>query len=144
MAGRTLGVIVVVALVLGACGGGGNEGEKDQGEQVTASCGPAPDSVGSTRTVLPNNFPTPDGVTYTGSSTAGPSTIVTAYFDGDLDHAFTSYQDDFHSTGYDVTRSEQDVADAEVAFSGGNTTGEVKMVESCQGRVDLTITIRPD
>jgi hypothetical protein len=137
---RLLAVTVIAVLALAACSGG----EKDQGEEgPKASCGAAPASNGSVVTQLPDNFPTPEGVTYTGSSEAGPSTVIEAYFAGDLDKAYESYQKELHDAGFDVTSSEKEEDDAEVNFSGGNSTGQVKMVESCQGRTDLTITARP-
>ena len=45
--------------------------------------------------------------------------------------------------GYTLTKSEQDPRDAELDWSGHNTTGEVKMDWPCKGRTELTITIRP-
>ena len=139
---RILAVAMIGVAMLAACGGG----EKDKGEEESApteACGAAPASQGSVVTKLPDNFPTPDGVTYTGSSTAGPSTIVDAYFAGELPDAFDEYTSNFHDAGYTVTSSEQESRDAEVNWSGGNATGQVKMEWPCKDRVELTITIRP-
>ena len=134
--------LMILTVALAACS---DNGEKDKGaeEHVAASCAPAPASDGSVVTKLPNNFPTPDLVTYTGSSKAGPSTIVEGYFGDDLDGAYAEYKKELHDAGFSVTHSELDPADAEVDFSGGGSTGEVKMTWPCKGRTDLEITVRP-
>jgi hypothetical protein len=92
---------------------------------------------------LPPGFPVPEGLTFTGQEAAGPSTIVSGYWDGDLDSAFSAFKGAFDSGGYQVTSSEKEERDAEVNFSGGDSTGQVKLEESCEGRADVRITIRP-
>ena len=57
--------------------------------------------------------------------------------------ANSPYESAFQDAGYTLTKSEQDPRDAELDWSGGNTTGEVKMDWPCKGRTELTITIRP-
>src|SRR5947207_1707963 len=120
---RILAVALAMTALLAAC----SEGDKDKEEEgaPTATCESPPPSQGSVVTKLPDNFPTPDGVTYTGTESAGPSTIVDAYFDDDLGAAFDAYTSSLHDAGYTVTKSEQDPRDAEVDWSGGHTTGEV-------------------
>jgi hypothetical protein len=143
---RTLAAsLVVLALVLGACGSNGS----DEGSEPTASatssgdCAPASPAMAEAPT-LPEGFPMPDGVTFTSSEQAGPSTIVEGYFAGDLDAIFEAYKDGFESASYDVTRSENEEDDAEVNWSGGSTTGEVKLEAECEGRTSVKLTIRPD
>ncbi len=59
-----------------------------------------------------------------------------------LDEAFDSYKSAFDSAGYEVTKDEEE-DDAEVNFSGGSPTSQVKMIQRCKDRTGLTITIRP-
>jgi hypothetical protein len=127
-----------LALVAAACGG-----EDKEKEQASAACGPAPATLAKPPR-LPSGFPSPGDVTYTGSHKAGPSTIVDGYWDGDVDAAFDGYKDAFdNASGYDVTKDEHEEDDAEVNFSGGGTTGQVKLLQTCADRTTVTITIRP-
>jgi hypothetical protein len=140
-------LMVLAALVLGACGSNGS----DEGAQSptsaasTGDCPPASPAMAEAP-ALPDGFPAPDGVTFTSSKTAGPSTIVEGYYAGDLDAIFEAYKDGFTSASYDVTRSENEGDDAEVNWSGGGTTGEVKLNTDpgCEGRTLVKLTIRPD
>jgi hypothetical protein len=135
---RILAVSMVMMAVLAACSKGeGNTGEGDKG-----TCGPIPTAVGQVPN-LPSGFAVPDGVTITSVSKAGPSTIVEGSFEGDLDTAFEAFKDGFEKADFDVTKSEQEEDDAEVNFSGANTTGQVKLSVPCEGRVGISITIRP-
>jgi hypothetical protein len=135
---RALIVAVVAALALTACH---DKGEEDEGP--LPSCGAAPTAL-SAAPSLPAGFPTLGQLTFTGSSAAGPSTIVTGFWTGDLDSAYNGFKAAFPTAGYQVTHTEMDAHDAEVNFSGGDTSGDqVKLTESCQGRVDVSITLRP-
>lgn len=132
---------VAAALVLGltAAGCGGEDEEK---EAAGKACGPAPAAMQG-QPDLPSGFPTPAGVTYTGSEKKGPSTVVTGYSDGDIEHPFESYKDAFPKAGYDVTKDEKEEVDAEVNFSGSGTDGQVKLVQECKDRTTVKITVRP-
>jgi hypothetical protein len=135
---RILAVSMVMMAVLAACSkGGGDTVEGDKG-----TCGPTPTAAGQVPN-LPSGFAVPEGVTITSVSKAGPSTIVEGSFEGDLDAAFEAFKDGFENAGFDVTKSEQEEDDAEVNFSGANTTGQVKLSVPCEGRVGVSITIRP-
>jgi len=133
-------LIAILATIAAACSEH-DKGEEEQGAP-TEACPTASPAL-STAPTLPAKFPSPSETTYTGSSKAGPSTIVEAYFGDDLDGAFSTYESAFQDAGYTLTKSEQDPRDAELDWSGGNTTGEVKMDWPCKGRTELTITIRP-
>ena len=130
---------IVVVLLAAGCGSEKKEGDGGKAEK---SCGPALPAMAGQPT-LPAKFPTPDGVTYTGESKAGPSSIVKGYRNGELADAFDEYKSAFDSAGYSVTRSEKEEDDAEVNFKGGNSTGQVKMNQLCKDRTSLAITIRP-
>ena len=132
-------LVAMFALAAAACS------EKDKGEQgaPTEAC-PAASPAMSTPPTLPASFPSPSQTTYTSSSKQGPSTVVEAYYGDDLDGAYSTYKSAFGSAGgYTLTKSEHDPRDAELDWSGHNTTGEVKMDWPCKGRTELTITIRP-
>jgi hypothetical protein len=138
-------LLLIVVAMTAAC----SDKDKDQGRDagaggnLPAGCPSAPAMSGTPS--LPPDFPTPDAMTFTGTSSAGPSTIVNGYWDGDLDAAFTGWKDAFGSASYDVTSSEQEEDDAEVNFSGGDTTGQVKLTtEGCEDRTTVVVTIRPD
>ena len=136
-----IAVIAMMAIITAAC----SEHDKgEEGEQgaPTEAC-PSASAALTTPPTLPAKFPSPSDTTYTASSKAGPSTIVEAYFSDDLDGAFSAYKSAFQNAGYTLTKDEQDPRDAELNWSGGNTTGEVKMDWPCKGRTELTITIRP-
>jgi len=134
-----IGVLsVFVVLLAAACGS-----EKKSAEgKAERDCGTAPAAMAG-QPALPAKFPTPDLVTYTGEKKTGPSTIVAGYHEGELAEAFDDYKSAFSSAGYDVTKDEKEEDDAEVNFSGGSSTGQVKMVQSCKDRTSLSITIRP-
>ena len=129
-------------MVLGACSENEGERAREGGEGGRSDCGPAPTAASESPT-LPSGFPSPEEVTYTGSSQAGPSTIVNGYWDGDLAEAFDAYKEGFESAGYTVTKDEMEEDDGEVGFSGGDSTGQVKLEEECEGRTTITITVRP-
>jgi hypothetical protein len=138
---RLIALVVIVGLVLVACE---SESEKEKEREQGASPGScATPTAVVTVPSLPPGFPQPSEVTFTGVQTIGPSIQVTGRWNGDLDEAFDGFKDEFQKAGYDVTFSEHEEDDAEVNFSGGGTTGQVKMTVPCEGQTDLRITIRP-
>jgi len=131
-------VLVVAAAVFAVAGCGG---ESDKGEEA-ADCGEAPAAM-SASPQLPAQFPTPSSVTYTGQEKDGPTTKVSGYHDGDLDDAYDEYESALDGkSGYSVTDKEKEEDDAEVNYSGHGTTGQVALKE-CDGRTNVTITVRP-
>jgi hypothetical protein len=60
---------------------------------------------------------------------------------GDACNAFKSAVSG--ASGYSVRKSEHEDFDAEVNFAGGNKTGQVKLLQSCKDRTEVTITARP-
>ena len=136
---RSLGVLSLFVVLLAAACGSEKKSEEGKAEQ---ECGAAPAAMAGQPT-LPAKFPTPDKVTYTGQKKTGPSRIVAGYREGELGEAFDDYKSAFGSAGYDMTKDEQEADDAEVNFAGGSSTGQVKMIQSCKDRTNLSITIRP-
>ena len=133
------GFLTFVVLLFAA--GCGSEKKAEEGG-AEKECGSAPAAMAGNPT-LPAKFPTPDSVTYTGEKKTGPSSVVSGFRDGDLGDAFDAYKSAFDSAGYQVTHDEKEEDDAEVNFAGGNSTGQVKMIQSCKDRTSLAITIRP-
>jgi hypothetical protein len=137
------------ALVLGtllvalAAACGGEEGEEAEREAAGKECGAAPAAMSGDPT-LPEGFPTPSEVTYTGEEESGPSNIVEGHWDGEIEDAYEGYKSAFDDAGYDVTKDEREEVDAEVNFAGGGSDGQVKLIQECEGRTSVSITIRPE
>jgi hypothetical protein len=129
---------LLVVLVLASC----SEGEKESEGEKKGPCGATPTALAAAPS-FPADFPTPSEVTYTATKIAGPSTIVDGFWAGDLEDAFEGYKDAFEKAGYTVTKDEKEEDDAEVNFSGGSSTGQVKLVTECEGRTSVEITVRP-
>jgi hypothetical protein len=138
---KRMGVLLLAgALLLAACS---KEKEAEPGGDA-GSC-PSPAAALATDPTLPSGFPDPDEVTFTSTKMAGPTTIVEGYWDGDLADAYEGWRAATAASGYDVTFSEKEADDAEVNFSGGHTTGQIKLTTGeCEARTDVKITIRPD
>ena len=135
-----MSLALLAVVLLSACGGGG-PGPRAQGDRTTP-CGPAERELKRPPT-LPEGFPNPSQVTYTKAEKAGPSDIIEGYFNGELSTAFSVYRSAFEGSGYDVIKDEQEAQDAEVFFAGQGRSGQVRLDEECEGRANVTITIRP-
>jgi hypothetical protein len=117
-------------------------GDKDK-ENLKKACGPAPAAM-SAPPKLPGGFPDAEGITYTGVREDGPATVASGYLDDTIGPAHEAYSRAIKSaSGFSVTKEEQDEADAEVNFSGNGTSGQVKLVQACESRTNVTVTIRP-
>ena len=139
---------VAAGFVLSACGGK-SESEKEAeaaakegGSEITCSGTALAGDSG-----LPASFPKPSGVTYVTSKEVGPTRVVLAYYDGDLDGAYNAYKDAFGSAGYDIPFDEKEDKDAEVSYeeSASKTTGLVALKAECDGdRISVRITSRAE
>jgi hypothetical protein len=134
---RVLLVLLVATVALAGCG----KDEKDAAAGK-AACPAAPAAL-TGPSGLPSGFPVPNGVVLAETKAAGPSTIVTGFAEKSLTDVFNGYKQALSSAPYSVTKSEHDAHDAEVAFAGSGTTGQVKLGEACAGRTSITITARP-
>ncbi len=123
--------------VLASCGG-----DKDAAA-LEKACPNAPARMKNVPK-LPGGFPTTKGLIYTGIKQAGPATIVAGYIASALGDAHTAIATSVkNASGYNVTKEEQDKANAEVNFSGRGNSGQAKLVQTCRARTNVTITIRP-
>jgi hypothetical protein len=124
-----------VLLVVSSCG------DKDEGKDaLAASACTAAATTGSVS--LPSGFPTPSGVTYTASTTAGPTTITSGSATGDLGDVYDAYKKALDQAPYSVTKSEKEKDDAEVNFESDTVTGQVKL-RDCDSKTAVQVTARP-
>lgn len=134
--------LIVLAVFLVACESASEKAREAAGkDKASATCTSTPAPVGAPS--LPATFPAPADVTFTGSTTAGPSQIVTGYSSSKLTELYDAYKTALSQGGYTVSKSEKEDYDAEVNFSGNNSTGQVKLETECAGRTSIGITIRP-
>jgi hypothetical protein len=130
--------IIVACALLAGCGGNGGDSAG-----VTTACPAAPAELGSPPD-LPQGYPSPPEVTYVEDLQAGPARIVRGYWRGDIDAAFEGYKDAFEASSFEVTKEEKESVDAEVNFAGGGVSGQVKLLQTCRDRTDVSITVRPE
>lgn len=138
MTSRFVLLLVLLTGLLAGCGGGKSE----EGEGGGQACSAAPAAMPKQPQLSPG-FPSPSEVTYTEERDIGPSHIVEGYWDGDIESAFEGYKDSFEGTDYSVTKEEREEVDAEVNFAGEGVSGQVKLLQLCKDRTDVTITTRP-
>ena len=129
--------LLVVAVALVAC----DTDKAQEQAKAKAACTSTPAPIASTPTL--GGFPAAAGVTYTSVGAAGPSTKVSGFSSASVTDLYNSYKSLLSQGGFSVTKSENDVVDAEVNFSGNHTTGQVKLANECAGRTSVDITIRP-
>jgi hypothetical protein len=131
-------LLVLLTGLLAGCGGGKSEESSAAGQ----ACSAAPAAMPKQPQLAPG-FPSPSEVTYTEERDIGPSHIVEGYWDGDIESAFEGYKDSFDGTDYSITKDEREEVDAEVNFAGAGVSGQVKLLQLCKDRTDVTITTRP-
>ena len=130
-------LVALLVLALAACGD-----DKDK-EGLSKACPTVPAAMASQPT-LPGNFPDAEGITYTGVKKDGPSTVASGYLPDTIGPAHDAYVSAVsNAPGYKVTHEEQDKADSEVNFTGSGNSGQVKLLQTCKDRTEVTITIRP-
>ena len=146
MASRfSLGLLVAaLAVVLAGCGG--KSAEEKAKEQAAKASAPV---CGMTQvldtTKLPSGFPKPEAVTYHQQKTEGPSLTVDATYAGNLDDAYSAYEQAVSAAKYNVTHKEKEEDDAEINYSGGGTTGQIALRAVCgeEDKLVVEITNRP-
>src|SRR4051812_37853674 len=141
---------VAAGFALSACGGG-EKSESEKAAEAAAKEGGSEITCDGTALTgdssLPASFPKPSGVTYVKSTQTGPTRVVLAYYEGDLDAAYTAYKDAFDTAGFDVPFNEKEDKDAEVSYddSTGKTTGLVALKAECDNdRISVRITSRAE
>ena len=124
---------LVAVLLAAGCGGS----KAAVGSLCSAQAPPAL----SAPPALPRGFPVVDSVIYTKNARVGSTTTVSGYLPGDVAEAFAAYKSAISgASGYTVTKSEQAGSDAVLDFAGGSKTGQVKLLQRCKGRTEVTIT----
>ena len=144
---RSIVALLLLAFGLGLAGCGGKSAEEKAAESaknVGANEITCEGTALSGDSGLPAGFPKPSGVTYVKTRKEGPTTVVNAYYAGDLDAAFNAYKDAFRPAGYDVPFNEKEDKDAEVSYEkSGGTTGLVALKAECDnGHISVRITSR--
>jgi hypothetical protein len=147
---RTVVGLLLLALVAGvglaACGGDESNEEKAKEEAASGEI-TCEGSALTGDTGLSSTFPKPDGVTYVKSEQNGPTRVVNAYYEGDIEGGYEAYKDAFESAGYDIPFDEKEEDDAEVSYedSGSKTTGLVALKAECDNdRISVRITSRAE
>ena len=146
MASRfSLGLLVaVLAVFLAGCGG--KSAEEKAKEQAAKASAPVCDMTQVLDTTkLPSGFPKPDAVTYHQQKTEGPSLTVDATYAGNLDDAYSAYEQAVSAANYNVTHKEKEEDDAEINYAGGATTGQIALRDVCgeSDKLVVEITNRP-
>jgi hypothetical protein len=126
-----------LALAAAAAGCGGSD------KEANGTACPAAPAMLAGDPGTPTGFPKPSAVDYTTTKKAGPSTIVTGYGAANVSELFEAYKTALGERPWAITKSEHDAHDAEVAFTGQQSTGQVTLGEACRGRSTVTVTIRP-
>lgn len=135
-------LVGLVALVAAGCGGGGEEESAAEEGAKTACKAPAT----SESTGLPAAFPIPGELTLTAVRKDGPSNVVDGYWSAGLDEAYEEYKDEVERAGLEVTFTEKEEDDAEIAYEGSGRTGLIALRGDCSEdeTTRVHITSRPE
>jgi hypothetical protein len=139
------GVLVVLALALTACGGGGTDKNGAKGSPAgDATCAGA----AITDAGLPKDFPLPADVTLVKTAPAGPSKIVDGYATDDVEHLYNEWKDILGQVQYTIAFNEVEAPnDAEISYmsADGSSTGQIALRNECGGggTIWVHITNRP-
>ncbi|HEY2354386.1 MAG TPA: MFS transporter [Gaiellaceae bacterium] len=99
----------------------------------------APPTARVTPKLLPK-FPAPDGVAYTVEEQTGPTHVVDGFLPTGIDKAHDAYYKGLSRDGYAIQRDEVQVTDAELYFTQGTVTGEVRLLQECRNRTYVQIS----
>jgi hypothetical protein len=137
------GALLVLTMTLAACGGDEGDGG-DGGRSPLPTC--TGDAVADTG--LPADFPVPADVTFTATTTAGPSTVVDGFATDTVDHLWNEWKDTLDQAGYTELFSENEAPnDAEISYetADGTSTGQIALRNDCGGgdTIAVHVTDRP-
>src|SRR4051812_20166090 len=142
---RSLRAVVIVSLMTMfsfsfiACGDNDKEGESALDKSAcSAATGVTTSPVG-----LPVGFPQVAGVDYSGSTTAGPTTVTKGIAAKKLTDTFNAYKAALGQPPFGVTKSEKEEDDAEVNFDAPDVTGQVKLRACGEAKTTVQVTVRP-
>jgi hypothetical protein len=136
--------MLVLSLLLTACGGDDGEEEGEGGE--TAKC--EGEALAADQLGLPADFPAPEGLTLVEAEEEGPSRAADGYFDGDVQAAHDAMKSALEGASYKITFDEVERDDSEITYitADDKSTGIVELRASCGGEdpVAVHITNRPN
>jgi hypothetical protein len=132
----------VIAIAAAGCGGGGNEEEEAAEGARTACRAPAT----TEETGLPAAFPVPGELTFTSARKDGPTNVADGYWSAGLDEAYDEYREAVERAGYDITFTEKEEDDAEIAYEGSGRTGLIALRDDCaeDETTRVHVTSRPE
>lgn len=134
-----IAVLLAAVSLLAACG---DDDEEKEGLVASEPCAAAPAALTGPTNLGPN-FPIPDDVVITATRSSGPSTVVSGYSTKSIKELYEAFKEELAEDPYSVTKDEIEKHDAEVNFSGENTTGQVRLGEECKDRRSVDIVARP-
>lgn len=139
---RTFAIIsiaIVASSMLLACG----DDEESKNGLDKAACAIGTPAGSASGVNLPSGFPQVEGVQFSGSTTAGPTTITAGIASKKLGDVFNDYKQQLAKSPFSVTKSEKDKDDAEVNFASADATGQVKLRDCEGGKTAVQVTARP-
>jgi ABC-type glycerol-3-phosphate transport system substrate-binding protein len=139
---RGVALVGALALLLAGCGGNGDEGESELGQEAEAAC---TGSEQSEAPKLPPGWPDMGEVTFTQQMTQGPTEVVEGYFDGDIEAAHDDFKRELEDAGFTILFDELEERDSEVSWKGEGRSGQVALREECgsEDKIYVKVTNRP-
>jgi hypothetical protein len=137
----TAAPLLLVALALAGCGGGG--GKKGIGGRV-------PDCVAAVRhkelsSRFPGEFPLPEGTVVGSEYLDRGARVAELFIRGDLDSAREYYREQLPKRGFDLGEGEAEEEEAETEFDGHGFEGRLKLhtIRGCDEALSLAVVLRP-
>jgi hypothetical protein len=128
--------LLLLIVPLASCGG------HTAAKQAARGCKTAPHELKGRPTLLPRSFPSPARTAYTAQRKQGRSTIVAGFLNAGVSASRTAYTSALPKAGYHVKSSRRVATGADLRFSGSGTVGDIRLVQVCNARTNLTITLR--
>ena len=137
---KVVALLVFGVFGLAACSSGGGE---EGGEALPTCEGSAVSNTG-----LPDDFPVPADVTFTETTTAGPSTVVDGFATDDVEHLYEEWKEILEQVDYTILFDESEAPDdAEISYKSADesSTGQIALRNECGGgeKIAVHVTDRP-
>lgn len=140
---RWCAALALFALLLAACGGGGDkESNGELSQEAEAAC---TGSQLSEAPELPTGWPDMGEVTFTQQSDQGPTKVVEGYFEGDVQAAHDDFKRELEAAGFTILFDEVEDNDSEVSWKGEGRSGQVAIRNECgdSDKMYIKVTNRP-